>query len=126
MNLDKELTALEEQGWAAISVGDGGFYRRLVTDRTVCVEPDGLQTGWELADDIDASKSPFDDYKLEDVKVLPLGAAAALITYRAVVRLSQADFTFQLYMTSVYERAGEEWKLVFHQQTPVKEESEDG
>jgi len=122
MSIENELRELEEKGWAAISVGDGDFYRGLVTDRTVCVEPDGLQTGHELADDIDASKSPFDDFALEDVRVLPLGGAAALINYRATVRLSEADFSFQLYMTSVYEHGDGGWKLLFHQQTPVKQD----
>ncbi|WP_068921586.1 nuclear transport factor 2 family protein [Planobispora rosea] len=122
MTIEKELRELEEKGWAAISVGNGAFYRDLVTERTICVEPDGLQTGRELADDIDANKAPFDDYRLDDVKVLPLGHESALITYRATVRLSQSDFSFQLYMTSVYERSGSAWKLVFHQQTPVKQE----
>ncbi|SDL60929.1 nuclear transport factor 2 family protein [Nonomuraea jiangxiensis] len=122
MSLEKELRDLEEKGWAAISVGDGQFYRELVTDRTICVEPDGLQTGHELADDIDANKSPFEDYKLENVKVLELGAESALITYRSTVRLKGTDMSFQLYMTSVYERSGNAWKLAFHQQTPVKQE----
>ncbi|MBB5077432.1 nuclear transport factor 2 family protein [Nonomuraea endophytica] len=122
MSVEKELRELEEQGWAAISVGNGGFYRELVTDRTICVEPDGLQTGAELAADIEANKSPFDDYTLEDVKVLELTGDAALITYRATVRLKEAGFSFQLYMTSVYERVGNAWKLAFHQQTPVKQD----
>ncbi|TYK44022.1 nuclear transport factor 2 family protein [Actinomadura decatromicini] len=123
MSIENELRELEEKGWAAISVGDGDFYRGLVTDRTVCVEPDGLQTGRELADDIEANKSPFDDYTLDDVKVLPLGDGSALITYRATIRLTEADFSFELYMTSVYERGGDGgWKLVFHQQTPVKQD----
>jgi hypothetical protein len=124
MSIENELRELEEKGWAAISVGDGDFYRGLVTDRTVCVEPDGLQTGRELADDIEANKSPFDDYTLDDVKVLPLGDGSALITYRATIRLTEADFSFELYMTSVYERGGDggDWKLVFHQQTPVKQD----
>ncbi|TYB47910.1 nuclear transport factor 2 family protein [Actinomadura chibensis] len=124
MSIENELRELEEKGWAAISVGDGDFYRGLVTDRTVCVEPDGLQTGRELADDIEANKSPFDDYTLDDVKVLPLGDGSALITYRATIRLTEADFSFQLYMTSVYERGGGDggWRLVFHQQTPVKQD----
>ncbi|MGP4024136.1 nuclear transport factor 2 family protein [Actinomadura sp. 3N407] len=122
MSIENELHELEEKGWAAISVGNGAFYRGLVTGRTICVEPDGLQTGHELADDIDANKSPFDDYTLEDVKVLSLGGESALITYRATVRLSEADFSFQLYMTSVYERGEGDWKLVFHQQTPVKQD----
>ncbi|MEU7991297.1 nuclear transport factor 2 family protein [Streptosporangium canum] len=120
--IENELLALEEQGWAAISVGDGDFYRRLITDRTLCVEPDGLQTGAELADDIDANKSPFDDYKLQDVKVLPLTADSAVITYRAVVNLKEAGFVFQLYMSSAYVRRDGAWKLAFHQQTPVKQE----
>ncbi|MFC4049812.1 nuclear transport factor 2 family protein [Actinomadura syzygii] len=122
MSIENELRELEEKGWAAISVGDGDFYRGLVTDRTVCVEPDGLQTGHELADDIEANKSPFDDYTLDDVKVLPLGDGSALITYRATIRLTEADFSFELYMTSVYERGDDDWRLVFHQQTPVKQD----
>ncbi|MEU4538681.1 nuclear transport factor 2 family protein [Streptosporangium sp. NPDC023825] len=123
--IEKELLLLEEQGWSAISKGDGEFYRRLVTEETLCVEPDGLQTGAELAADIDANPSPFDDYKLEDVKVLPLTGDSAIITYRAVVRLSQTDLTFQLYMTSAYVRHDGGWKLIFHQQTPVKEENQE-
>ncbi|MDP9870187.1 MULTISPECIES: nuclear transport factor 2 family protein [Streptosporangium] len=120
--IERELLALEEQGWAAISVGDGDFYRRLVTDRTLCVEPDGLQTGAELADDIDASKSPFDDYALHDVKVVPLTDDSAVITYRAAVSLKEGGVAFQLYMSSAYVRRDGAWKLAFHQQTPVKQD----
>ncbi|GGL51470.1 nuclear transport factor 2 family protein [Planomonospora parontospora] len=122
MNLDKELRELEEKGWAAIAVGNGEFYRELVTDRTICVEPDGLQTGHELADDIEANKSPFEEYTLDDVRTLALGTEAGLITYRATIRLKGTDLSFQIYMASVYERSGNAWKLVFHQQTPVKPE----
>jgi hypothetical protein len=121
--LTEELVALEESGWAAISTGNGDFYRDLVLDETICVEPDGVSTGAELAADIDANKSPFSGYQLDDAKVLPLGAESALITYRATVRLADSDFSFQLYMTSVYLRRDGRWRLTFHQQTPVKDEA---
>ncbi|WP_434740121.1 nuclear transport factor 2 family protein [Micromonospora sp. SH-82] len=116
--LTKELFALEEEGWRAISAADGDFYRRLVTPDTLVVEHDGVSTGDDLVAEIDGNTSPFEGFTLDQERVVPLGPDSAVITYRANAQVAGRG-TFRLYMSSVWVRRDGGWKLMFHQQTPV-------
>lgn len=116
--LEKELFALEEEGWRAISAANGDFYRKLVTPDTLIVEHDGVSTGDDLVAEIDGNTSPFEGFTLDQQRVVPLGADGAVITYRANAQVAGRG-TFQLYMSSVWVRRDGGWKLMFHQQTPV-------
>ena len=44
---------------------------------------------------------------------------AALLSYRAEARWHGADGDISVYASSVYVRRGGQWKLAFHQQTPI-------
>jgi hypothetical protein len=116
----KELYSLEEEGWHAISAANGDFYRRLVTPDTLIVEHDGVSTGDDLVAEIDGNNSPFEGFTLDQHKIVPLSDDSAVVTYRANAEVAGRG-TFRLYMSSVWVRREDGWKLMFHQQTPVSE-----
>jgi len=57
--------------------------------------------------------------ELHDVAVRTLVKDAALLSYRAEARWHSADADISVYASSVYVRRGDQWKLAFHQQTPL-------
>jgi hypothetical protein len=122
-HLESELFELEQQGWRAISAADGDFYRKLVTPRTLVVEHDGVSTGDDLVAEIDGNTSPFEGFTLDQQRIVPLDDDTAVITYRANAQVTGRG-TFHLYMSSVWQRQDGDWRLMFHQQTPVSDAQE--
>jgi hypothetical protein len=57
--------------------------------------------------------------KPHDVAVRTLVKDAALLCYRAGACWHSADADISVYASSVYVRRGDQWKLAFHQQTPL-------
>ncbi|APC35418.1 MULTISPECIES: nuclear transport factor 2 family protein [Nocardiopsis] len=115
----KELFDLEHRGWEAISSANADFYREMVTDDTVVVEHDGVGTGQDLVEEIEANDSPFVGFTLENPKLVRITDDSAVLTYRATAEVTGRDMVYRLYMTSVYARRDGAWRLLFHQQTPV-------
>jgi hypothetical protein len=51
--------------------------------------------------------------------VRTLAKDAALLSYRAEARWEGAKADILAYASSIYVRRGGQWKLAFHQQTPI-------
>lgn len=117
MNLDREILALEEDGWRALSGPDGAmFYERVMADEGLMVFPGMVMDKNTSLAAIKGAK-PWVEHELTDVLVRELGPTAALITYRATARRDGAE-TYRALMSSVYARHGDRWLLVLHQQSP--------
>jgi hypothetical protein len=97
----KELLQLEHAGWSALCEGTGGAS---VMSRDEVV----LALG---------SSPPWQSYEIDVPRVVPIGDDAYALIYRGTGR--RPDRTpFVAMMTSVYVRAGDDWKLALFQQTP--------
>jgi hypothetical protein len=59
------------------------------------------------------------DVRLDDPRVTPLGADAMLLTYRGSARRTGEAVPRVVLASSAYVRDGEDWRLVFHQQSPA-------
>jgi hypothetical protein len=113
MSLAQTLFALERE----LANGDGDTYQRLLTDAAVIVIPgmtmDKAQTVAAM------NESPgWDAVAFADENVTELNAEAALLTYRFAGRRGD-DFQYRALMASVYVRRNGDWRLAFHQQTPL-------
>ena len=113
------LLALEEQGWRTLSGGSGeAFYRRYLTDDALMVFPGGAVLSRDAALRAIASAPPWDWFRLEEARVVPVGDDGAVLAYRATAqRAGQPEYA--AWMSSVYVRHAGAWKLAFHQQTPI-------
>ena len=65
-----------------------------------------------------ADAPPWSWFRIEEPRVVELGADAAALTYLATAqRDGEAEFSGRT--TSVYVRSDGSWRLVLHQQTPA-------
>ena len=119
MTLEQRLIEVETAGWEALSTPGAGaeFYRANMTEDALMVFGFGVL---ERAAAIDAMAAapPWSWFRLEQPRVVELSEEAAVLTYRATAQ-REGDAEYSAWTTSVYVRFGSEWRLAFHQQTPV-------
>lgn len=118
-DLTKELLELERELWDANLAGDGSVYADRLRDDAVAVSPWGILDRDAAVAGISANRNPYTAYELTGPIALPLGADAAILTYRAEVHGTNdgGPFTHTVYATSAYTREDGRWRSAFHQQT---------
>ena len=97
--------------------GDGETYRRRLRDEAVVIVPGERLDKEATCAAIDAAGG-WDEFSIEGATAVPLGADSALLTYRFSGR--RGDFQYAALLSSAYVREDGEWKLAFHQQTPLE------
>ena len=119
-DLLETLIAREREAWDASGEGDGQWYRDNLTDDALLIfagVPEAM--GREVtASAVDESTGGWEHYELQSVKLVTLGADAALLTYLGVARRGGEDNDFVASISTAYVKQGERWLLAFHQQTP--------
>jgi hypothetical protein len=112
MTLEQELYGIEH----ALGDGDGDAYRRHLTDDAVVIVPGASLGREETARAIDAGPG-WDDTAFDDERLLRLGDDIALLVYR--FSGTRGEDAYAALMASVYVERDGEWRLAFHQQTPL-------
>jgi hypothetical protein len=120
--LQQSLIASEKSLIQAKKEDDAAFFRQTVTRDFSLVGDDG-----KLLEDQEAIDNLGDSGLLEltpyDMKVVPAGEAAAIVTYDAIVRKApeedQGPPPRYQHFSSIWVRQGDTWKLKFHQATPT-------
>jgi len=114
-----DLPRLERDGWHALSTAGGAapFYERVLADRVLFLLPGGM-----VLDDRDEvvrsmAGEPWSTFDLTDLRVVPLGAEAAVVAYRA--EATRAGQRYRAWVASTYVRTPDGWRLAVHQQTPA-------
>jgi hypothetical protein len=96
------------------------FLKRALTDDFRAVGSEGRLHGREefLGD---AADGTLKDYTVYNLRVLPVGDAAAIVTYDAVIQMPEGDFDvaprYQCF-SDLWIKQGDQWKLRFQQATP--------
>ena len=115
------LTKLEHEAWDALTTSSDEaqrFYDRVLADDVVMQFPGGMVMTDRKAIVKSFQGEPWSWYRMEDERVLPLTRTSALVTYKATTERGDGD-KYEALMTSAYAKKDGEWKLAFHQQTPV-------
>ncbi|MCI3948540.1 MAG: hypothetical protein K0R11_474 [Acidimicrobiales bacterium] len=121
MDLEATLLALETEGWEALSSARGAdHYGAVLTDDAVMVVPGMVLSREEAVAGI-RDAPPWSDFRIEEPRVVRLGADAASLTYRATASRSGQP-PYVALMTTAFVRSGTSWKVALHQQTPVPED----
>lgn len=111
-----ELMALELDGWAALSKGNGReFYGEMLADDAVVVVPGAVLDKEQTLASWDGVP-PWQWYDLVRRHVLDLDGAAVLV-YDVTARRA-LEPPYHATVSSTYARRPEGWRLVVHQQTP--------
>jgi hypothetical protein len=122
MTTRENLLALEQKFWT----GDADFYRRNLDD--TCLVAFTEMSGAFAREDIAATVK--DGKRWRDVKLTPEAvvepfSGVAFLTYRAhAQRIDGAPY--DALVSSGYVKRGKDWKMAFHQQTPLTAESKAG
>lgn len=117
----ESLVAMENKAFEAWSKKDGKFFEGLMTDNFVAMTPMGPVDKTASLKEITESKCEVKSYSFSDEQMTPVGADVAVLTYKA-----SADYTCDgkkqpgnVWAASIYTRSGNEWKAVYHNETPV-------
>lgn len=116
MSLQDELFALEEQFWTR----GAAFFRGNLTPAAMMVFPDpvGVLLKDEVVDSV-SGQPRWRNVALEEHRLVELDPSAAVITYKVHAQREGDARPYAARASSAYVLDGEEWRLAFHQQTPL-------
>lgn len=117
MDDDATLRELEEAGWRALATAGAGadFYRDVLHDDAVMVFPAMVLRGpAEILPTM--TGPPWDAFRLSDVTVGRPHDDTGVVTYR--VEAQRGGHAYRAWLTSVYVRRADGWRLVLHQHSP--------
>lgn len=112
------IVTLERAGWSALLTDAGWrFYDELMTMNALMVFDFATLRREEAISALRVSP-PWSSYHLEDMQIVELDGQAMTIVYR--VWAGRSGNCYEAAVSSTYVRDATEWKLAFHQQTPVR------
>jgi hypothetical protein len=118
MNLRDNLLAMEQRLWS----GDTTDYRRTLDDDCLIAftEAAGVTPRDVIADQADGNR--WHDLDIEVEGFLQPTEDVALLTYHATA-VRANDEPYEARVSSGYVRRDGDWKMMFHQQTPLPMEA---
>ena len=119
MELEKQLLDIERKLWT----NDAVFYEKSFVDAALLVFPEtGVITRDVAVAAIrteNAEGRKWAEVEFKDVRVVRLTDDSAVLTYKVAARWEHEDSSSTALATSVYVRRKGEWRVGFHQQTPL-------
>ncbi|MBM1690482.1 nuclear transport factor 2 family protein [Sulfitobacter geojensis] len=115
--LQQIITSYERKVWDALVAGDKAADAALLSAQFFGVYPDGFAGKQDHCGQLDHGPTVH-SYHIQDARLLPLGPDHALFSYRASFRRSATANQDVMYVSSVWQRDGQEWINIFSQDTP--------
>jgi hypothetical protein len=119
MSIDAILLPIERGLWT----NDAIFYHETLTEDAMLVFAEtgviNRDTAVAAIREENAAGRSWADVTFSDIRVLELAADAAMLTYRATFRWNYESAPNAALASSLYVRRLGQWKLAFHQQTPL-------
>lgn len=119
MTLEQQLVAIERKLWK----NDAVLYEEnLIPEALLVFAETGVITrdvALEAIRKENAEGRRWADVKFDDIRTLPLGEDAALLTYKATARWEGQAKQMIAFCTSAYVLRNNAWKLALHQQTAL-------
>jgi hypothetical protein len=116
---DHELIELERSAWEALTTEGAAapFYEQTLAREVLMLLPGGMVID-DRAQVIESMRgAPWSSYELRDMRVLPLGADAAVVAYSGSA--TRGDHEYEALFNSTYVREDDGWRMALHQQTPI-------
>ncbi len=118
MTLEERLVEAEREGWTALCTADGAaYYREHLTDDALMAFSFGVLTRDQAIDGIE-SAPPWSSFEMDDPRVLALSEDIGVVVYKVAARRA-GQKPYSAVIGSTFVRRGGQWKLAFHQQTPI-------
>jgi len=121
--LDQELIANSTAVFQVEKTKDVDALDRLLADHFKQVGSDGkLKDSGDVLDDV--KDGNLKDYRVYDAEVLPINDTAAIVTYDAIIQMTEGDEPGMApryqHFSDLWVRQGDEWRLQFRQSTAVR------
>ena len=116
MALEDDLYRIEQKLW----IGTADDYRRNVDDRclTVFTEMAGVMDREAIAQSAGGGRR-WAELSLERKGFINPAPDSAMISYQTNARRAEGG-RYRALVSSLYVRRGQDWKMAFHQQTPLE------
>jgi len=109
----------EKQVWQALIVGDAGADHDLLRPDFTGVYPSGMTGRAGHVAQVQNGPS-ITSYRLSEIHAFAVGKAHAMLCYRADYCRAGAVADEAMYVSSLWQRAGQGWQNLFSQDTPVE------
>ncbi|MBF6125943.1 nuclear transport factor 2 family protein [Nocardia brasiliensis] len=115
-----ELLAVERKGWDSLCDSTGAdFYGALMTGDAVMVLANGMILDRPGVVAALRDSPPWRTYEIRDPRLVDVGVHSKILVYTGLAYRDADTPAFTGLMSSVYLRAGGEWKLALYQQTEI-------
>lgn len=116
MAVRDDLLKLETQFWT----GDADFYREHLDDNCLLAfaEMAGVMGKEDIARMVEKDPPQWSDLKFEDKDMIEPADDVAILSYKASGKRGTGA-AYNAVVSSGYVKRGGEWKMAFHQQTPL-------
>ena len=122
-DVESQLVRIEKAFWAAAG-SDGSYYQATMSDRGKLLLPfEGGQLDKNAAIESVRQSEPWRSYHLSSIGTLSICESGIVLFYH--VAADRKDFRYRAYVSSLYVKENEEWKLLVHQQTPLPQVNHD-
>jgi len=119
---DSTLTANSKSFYEALLRKDAATVKRLTTDNLSIVWSDGkIHDRDALIDTL--QETPIQEYTPYKLRVLPVDANSAIVTYDCIIRMPEGDTDIApryQHVSELWIKQGDDWKLRFEQFTPAR------
>ena len=115
------LMATENKAWASWKAKDGKYFEDYLTDNVIAISGTGrIDKATIVKRHIDPT-CEVKAFSLTDEKMTPLGADAALLTYKATQDAQCGGKTMPspVWAATVLVRSGDKWKAAFHAEAAI-------
>ncbi len=121
--LQNTLLGIERRGWDSLcdSTGDV-FYGQLMTDDALMVLANGMVLARDGVVEALSQSPPWRRHDISDVRLVRTGTDGAALVYVGTAYGDEGGPPFVGAMTSVYVRAGDDWRLALYQQTQLPDQ----
>jgi hypothetical protein len=116
------LEGMIRQAWRDYKDKKREAFAKILADDVIQVEDNGRGPRDKQATLADMENVDIHKYELSDFKFTPLGASAAMETYKAVVDFTAdgQNMNVAVAIVEVWVKRGKDWKLLHYQETEVK------
>ena len=117
----EDLIANEKKAWASWKTKDGKYFEDYLTDNAIGMGSKGRSDKAAIVKRISDPTCEVNDFSLTEEQMAPLGADAALLTYKATqdVKCGGKAFPATVRAATILARSGDKWKAVYHNEVAV-------
>jgi ketosteroid isomerase-like protein len=122
------LMALDNKAWEAYKNKDGKYFEGFLGDTMISGTGEAPMARADVVKMISENKEEIKSFALSEPRVTPVGADAAVLTYKATVEGTDngKPLPSPLTVATVFVRSGTDWKAIYHNEVAIVDAAKTG